>query len=134
MLKIDTVKNINNNNNNTSLVVKKDGEVAIFGSLKNVSLNMSEQFQHIPHEVIKVMNIVGEEVRTMPEKEYEEMRADVKHEFSKYGELKSLYIVNRNKYKKIGAELGAIFVEFDEVKYAELAYHAMSEKKYSKKI
>eukprot|EP00340_Litonotus_pictus_P007812 CAMPEP_0170522880 /NCGR_PEP_ID=MMETSP0209-20121228/8282_1 /TAXON_ID=665100 ORGANISM="Litonotus pictus, Strain P1" /NCGR_SAMPLE_ID=MMETSP0209 /ASSEMBLY_ACC=CAM_ASM_000301 /LENGTH=352 /DNA_ID=CAMNT_0010810603 /DNA_START=653 /DNA_END=1711 /DNA_ORIENTATION=+ len=132
--KEDSNSNSNRNTQNEqALATVKNNEVALFGKFKNVSLNSSLKVQLVPEVIIKVMNIVGENVLTMSTSEYNEMKREVKSELEKYGHVVSMFVVSKRSYCKIGAELGAIFVEFDDVKLAEMAYYALQVKKYDKK-
>lgn len=110
-----------------------NNQIALFGKFKNIQLNTSTKIQLVPEEILKVMNVVGKNVITMSNEEYNDMKADVKNEFEKYGNVVNMFVVSRRKYVKIGAELGAIFIEFDDVKYAEMAFYAMQNKKYDGK-
>ena len=89
--------------------------------------------QLVPELVLKVTNIIGREVVKISREEYDEMNSDVRNNFEKYGNVINLYVVCRRSYEKLGAELGSIFIEYDDIKYAEMAYYAMKEKEYSGK-
>ena len=54
--------------------------------------------------------------------EYNEMKVDVKSEFEKYGNVVNMYVVSRRSNVKIGAEIGSIFIEFDDDFSASLPY------------
>lgn len=118
----------------TALVsTSNNNKVALFGKFKNIQLNTTQGVQLVPELVLKVMNIVGSNILTMSTDEYNELKSDVKNEFEKYGKVINMFFVSRKSYCKIGAEIGSIFIEFDDIKFAEMAYYAMKEKKYDGK-
>lgn len=72
------------------------------GSLKTVN----------PASVIKITNIFNREEELTPEI-YEELYEDMEEEFKKVPHLKRIKII-RNGEEKLGAEVGSIFVEFND--------------------
>ena len=78
--------------------------------------------------VIKISNIFDREEELTPEY-YEELKEDMEGEFSKIPHLKRIKIV-RNGEERLGAEVGAIFVEFRDKKSAELGLKMMKGRIY----
>lgn len=132
---------INNENNisNTEIMISdkektnNSNSIALFGKYKNINLNFSNKVQISPEIVIKISGIMNESVLTIPSKEYKSIKEDVKSTFGRYGNIVNFFVVSRKSYSKIGAELGSIFIEFEDVKYSEIAYHAMKDKKFDNK-
>ena len=78
---------------------------------------------------IKVMNAVDSNKKEI---NYNEVLEDIKEEFEKFGNIVSSMIVKKGK-EKLGAELGSIFVEFQDVHSAEIAFTSMKGKQYEDK-
>ncbi len=69
--------------------------------------------------VIKVSNVFDREAELDAEK-YEELLDNMTTEFEKYPHFKRIKII-RNSEAKLGAEVGAVFVEFFDKRSADLA-------------
>lgn len=76
------------------------------------------------------MNVCDQkDVDRYREEKFDEVEADMREEFDKYGKLNETIIV-RPKMRKIGAEIGCVFVEFDQVNQAEFCMKNMKGRRY----
>lgn len=73
--------------------------------------------------VIKISHIHDREEELTPEI-YEEIKEDMEAEFSKIPHLKRVKVVRKGE-ELLGAEVGAVFVEFRDKKSAELGLKMM---------
>ena len=65
----------------------------------------------------------------LTEKEIKELYDDMEEAFKQYGKIKKILVIGE-KDEKLGAEIGSVFIQYVNVKGAETAYQAMSNKKY----
>lgn len=131
--KKEEIKDNNNKINNTALVGvnnKNTSQVAVLGKFKNIQLNFDSSFKLIPEKIIKVSGILNDRILDLSDEEYLRMKKYLFNEFSKYGNVINMFVVSRRSYVKIGAELGSIFIEFDDIKFSEMAYYAILDKEY----
>jgi hypothetical protein len=84
---------------------------------EGVQINLQSDVQNtLPsHRVVKAMNLI--EPKEAKGEKLQEILDDIKEEFSKFGNIVSAIVV-KPKSEKIGAEAGAVFVEFQEIKSA----------------
>jgi hypothetical protein len=81
-------------------------------------------------KVIKVMNVCDQkDIDKYREERFHEIEADMTEEFDKYGKLNNVMIV-KPKMRKIGAEIGSVFVEFDQLNHAEFCMKNMKGRRY----
>ena len=105
---------------------------SIFNNNKEITLNYSTGENKVANptsRIIKVMNAVDKNKKDI---NYNEVLEDIKEEFEKFGNIVSSMIVKKGK-EKLGAELGSIFVEFQDVHSAEIAFTSMKGKQYEDK-
>lgn len=105
---------------------------SIFNNNKEITLNYSTGENKVANptsRIIKVMNAVDKNKKDI---NYNEVLEDIKEEFEKFGNIVSSMIVKKGK-EKLGAELGSIFVEFQDVHSAEIAFISMKGKQYEDK-
>ena len=105
---------------------------SIFNNNKEITLNYSTGENKVANptsRIIKVMNAVDKNKKDI---NYNEVLEDIKEEFEKFGNIVSSMIVKKGK-EKLGAELGSIFVEFQDVHSAEIAFTSMKGKQYENK-
>ena len=105
---------------------------SIFNNNKEITLNYSTGENKVANptsRIIKVMNAVDKNKKDI---NYNEVLEDIKEEFEKFGNIVSSMIVKKGK-EKLGAELGSIFVEFQDVHSAEIAFTSMKGKQYEEK-
>lgn len=105
---------------------------SIFNNNKEITLNYSTGENKVANptsRIIKVMNAVDKNKKDI---NYNEVLEDMKEEFEKFGNIVSSMIVKKGK-EKLGAELGSIFVEFQDVHSAEIAFTSMKGKQYEDK-
>ena len=105
---------------------------SIFNNNKEITLNYSTGENKVANptsRIIKVMNAVDKIKKDI---NYNEVLEDIKEEFEKFGNIVSSMIVKKGK-EKLGAELGSIFVEFQDVHSAEIAFTSMKGKQYEDK-
>ena len=80
--------------------------------------------------IIKVMNIIDpNEVDKLKDSKFDEIESDMREEFDRYGTLLGVTIM-RPKTRKIGAELGSVFVEFEQLNHAEFCMKNMKGRRY----
>lgn len=81
-------------------------------------------------KVIKAMNICDQkDIDKFREEKFDEIEADMTEEFDKYGKLINVMII-KPKMRKIGAEIGAVFVEFNQLNHAEFCMKNMKGRRY----
>ena len=105
---------------------------SIFNNKKEITLNYSTGENKVANptsRIIKVMNAVDSNKKEI---NYNEVLEDIKEEFEKFGNIVSSMIVKKGK-EKLGAEIGSIFVEFQDVHSAEIAFTSMKGKQYEEK-
>ena len=105
---------------------------SIFNNKKEITLNYSTGENKVANptsKIIKVMNAVDSNKKEI---NYNEVLEDIKEEFEKFGNIVSSMIVKKGK-EKLGAEIGSIFVEFQDVHSAEIAFTSMKGKQYEEK-
>jgi len=71
-----------------------------------------------PSRFVKVSNLFNREAELTPDV-YEELKEDFEAEMQEIGQFRNVKVV-RNGEDKLGAEVGSIFVEFKDVKGAQL--------------
>ena len=101
---------------------------SILNNKKEVTLNISNNAS-IPSQssrIVKVMNAVDPSSSTV---NYGEVEDDIKDELSKFGDIVSCKIIRKGK-DKLGAEHGAVFVEFQDVHSAEICIASMKGRQY----
>jgi len=93
--------------------------------------NVANNAAHLmSSKVIKVMNIVDQkDIDKYKEEKFNEVEADMTEEFDKYGKLNNVIII-KPKMRKIGAEVGAVFIEFDQINHAEFCMKNMKGRRY----
>ena len=102
------------------------------GKNEIVQLNLDSDVQNsMPStKVVKIMNLIEpKDAHKIKLDKFEEILADIQEEFSKFGNIITAIIISPKK-EKIGAEIGAVFVEFQEVKSAENSVKSMKSKRY----
>lgn len=102
------------------------------GKNETVQLNLDGDVQNsLPStKVVKIMNLLDpKEALKMKTEKFQEILEDIKEEFTKFGSIITAIIICP-KHEKIGAEVGAVFVEFNEVKSAENSMKSMKNKRY----
>jgi hypothetical protein len=76
------------------------------------------------------MNVVDQkEIDKYRDDKFDEIEADIREEFDRYGNLKS-FISVRPKIRKIGAEVGSVFIEFERLLEAEFCMKNMKGRRY----
>ena len=104
---------------------------------KDIILNVNSNNENVRNKdtsnVIKIMGLLGREddneENKLNEKEYKELYDDMEEAFKDYGKIKKIMVIGE-KEEKLGAEIGSVFIQYANVKGAEAAYQAMSNKKY----
>jgi hypothetical protein len=114
--------NNNNSNSNNNTNNSKQKEVVL--NLKN-----NDAVIMTPSKVIKVMNVIDE---YKFKGSYSEVYDDIKEEMERFGNVVSGMIVKPGK-ERLGKEVGAIFIEFQDVHDAEVCYSKMKGKEYDKR-
>lgn len=106
---------------------------SIFNKKETVHLNFStgESKVSIPSSrIVKIMGLVNindnAKVQSSP---YNEIMDDIKDEFEKFGHIVSAVIIKPGK-EKMGGEVGAMFIEFQEMHSAEKCVLEMKGRKY----
>lgn len=81
-------------------------------------------------KIIKVMNVVDQkDIDKYRDEKFDEIESDMREEFDKYGTLNNVIII-KPKMRKIGAEVGAVFVEFEQLHQAEFCMKNMKGRRY----
>jgi hypothetical protein len=81
-------------------------------------------------KIIKVMNVSDQkDIDRYREEKFNEIESDMREEFDKYGKLMEVIIV-KPKMRKIGAEIGSVFVEFEQLNHAEFCMKNMKGRRY----
>lgn len=76
------------------------------------------------------MNVVDQkDIDKYRDEKFDEVESDMHEEFFKYGDLITLFIVRPNM-RKVGAEVGSIFIEFEKLHQAEFAMKNMKGRRY----
>ena len=76
------------------------------------------------------MNICDvKDIEKYKEEKFNEIESDMREEFDKYGTLNNVEIIKPEK-RKVGAEIGAVFVEFDQLNHAEFCMKNMRGRRY----
>lgn len=99
---------------------------------KEITLNFNTGEYKVPvltSKVIKIMNAVD---TTNKDINYSEVLDDIKEECEKFGNIVSCMIIKKGK-EKLGAELGAIFIEFQDPHSAEVCFTTMKGRQYEGK-
>jgi hypothetical protein len=105
------------------------------GKNETVQLNLDGDVQTgLPStKVVKVMNLLDpKDASKVKSEKLDEILDDIREEFSKFGNIITAIIISQKK-EKLGAEVGAVFVEFQEIKSAENAVKSMKNKRYEGK-
>lgn len=113
--------------NNTELV-STNGKSSI-GTTINYTSNSIMQASR----VVKVMNVIDSKILKLKEKEYVELKKDMNEYFSKFGKISLLKFIARRSLAQIGAEIGALFIVYEDISYAEKAVVEMKGVKYEDK-
>ena len=96
----------------------------------NVQLNLNENKINLSSRFIKVYNTCDyKEAVKFDSEKFEEILMDMKDEFSKFGDIVSSMII-KPKHEKLGAECGCVFIEFRDVKTAEMVLKQIKHKRY----
>jgi hypothetical protein len=104
---------------------------------KDIILNVNSNNENVRNKdtsnVLKIMGLLGREddneENKLNEKEYKELYDDMEEAFKEFGKIKKIMVIGE-KEEKLGAEIGSVFIQYVNVKGAETAYQAMSNKKY----
>ena len=104
---------------------------------KDIILNVNSNNENVRNKdtsnVLKIMGLLGREddndENKLNENEIKELYDDMEEAFKQYGKIKKILVVGE-KDEKLGAEIGSVFIQYVNVKGAETAYQAMSNKKY----
>lgn len=104
---------------------------------KDITFNINNGNENIRNKdtssIIKIMGLLGREddpdEKYLDNFDYDELYEDMKEAFSKFGKILNLYVVDRNE-EKLGAEIGAVFIQYENQACAETAYQQMFNKKY----
>ena len=146
-IRISAYQDINNNDVNCSNITKagalansahlsaKSAAIAWaafqnFSKNENVQLNLNENKINLSSRFIKVFNTCDyKDALKFDADKFEEILLDMKEEFSKFGNIVSVMIIKPKK-EKLGAECGSVFIEFQDVKSAELVMKQIKHKRY----
>ncbi len=102
------------------------------GKNETVQLNLDSDVQtSLPStKVIKIMNLLDpKEATKIKSEKLLEILEDIKEEFSKFGQILNAIIISPKK-EKLGAEVGSVFVEFQDLKSGENCVKFMKNKRY----
>jgi hypothetical protein len=98
-----------------------------------LNLNSDVKTSMPSSRIIKAFNIVDiKDISKIKEERYKEVLEDMTEEFAKFGKIVSCIII-KPKLEKIGAEVGSVFVEFEDPKTAELCIKGMKTRRYEGK-
>lgn len=144
-LSIDNIQKANALANSANVTAKSAAiSFAAFESIfrsnvgkKDIILNVNTSNENVRNKdtsnVLKIMGLLGREDENdenkLNEKEYKELYDDMDEAFRQYGKVKKILVIGE-KEEKLGAEIGSVFIQYANVKGAENAYQAMSNKKY----
>ena len=96
----------------------------------NIKLNFDENKMNISSRFIKVINSCdNKEALKYDYDKFEEILLDMKEQFMNFGDIVSAGII-KAKQEKLGAECGSVFIEFQEVKSAEMVVKQIKHKRY----
>jgi hypothetical protein len=126
---IPTSTSIEKMSHNELVSINKDNTTYI-GS----SLNISSNTLMKPSRVIKVMNVIDDKILKIKESEYIELKKDMFDEFSRFGTILQLKFIARRSLVRIGAEIGSLFIKYEDIEAAEKAYIGMKGIKYDDKL
>jgi hypothetical protein len=123
---------------NSAHLSAKSAAIA-FAAFKSISkndsmeLNLGTDIKSIlpSTRVIKAFGFIPDVTKVKQDK-YDEILEDIKEEFFKFGKILSAIII-KPKMEKIGAEVGSVFVEYEESRSSELCKKALKGRRYDGK-
>lgn len=102
---------------------------------KEINFNLNNGNENIRNKdtsnIIKIMGLLGREddENYLDNFDYNELYEDMNEAFSKFGKIVELFVVDKDN-EKLGAEIGSVFIQYENQKNAEDAYQGMFNKKY----
>jgi hypothetical protein len=124
---------------NSAHLSAKSAAIA-FAAFKSISkndsmeLNLGTDIKSIlpSTRVIKAFGFIPDVTKVKQDK-YDEILKDIKEEFAKFGKIVSAIII-KPKMEKIGAEVGSVFIEYEESRASELCKKALKGRRYDGKV
>jgi RNA recognition motif-containing protein len=96
----------------------------------NIKLNLDENKISISSRFIKVINSCdNKDALKYDHEKFDEILLDMKEQFMNFGDIVSSRII-KPKQEKLGAECGSVFIEFQDVKSAEIVMKQIKHKRY----
>lgn len=96
----------------------------------NIKLNLEEIKINISSRFIKVINACDyKDALKFDYEKFEEILLDMKEQFMNFGDIVSSCII-KPRQEKLGAECGSVFIEFQDVKSAEMVMTQIKHKRY----